>query len=127
MPYILLIEDNQANADMIIHILTAAGYEVKHYLRGLEGAKEARSTRPALILMDFNLPDIDGRTLAFSLRKQLGNNNAPPIIACTARTGGSEARLAEQFGCSGFLAKPFTPDELLGLVGRFVPQQTKQG
>src|SRR2546423_13515121 len=108
--YILLIEDNQANADMIIHILSTAGYQIKHYIKGLDGAREARSNRPSLILMDFNLPDIDGRTLAFNLRRQLGNNAAPPIIACTSRTGSSEPRLAEHFGCSAFLAKPFTPD-----------------
>jgi two-component system, cell cycle response regulator DivK len=125
MSYILLIEDNQSNADMMIHILTTAGYQIKHFINGLEGAKQAREEHPALILMDFNLPDIDGRTLAFTLRKQLGANNAPPIIACTARTGKSEARLAEQFGCSAFLSKPFTPDELLGLVNRFfVKKQT---
>ena len=122
MSYILLIEDSQGNADMMIHILSAAGYQVKHFVNGLDGAKQARLERPALILMDFNLPDINGRTLAFSLRKQLGANEAPPIIACTARTGKSEARLAEQFGCSAFLAKPFTPDELLGLVRQFVPE-----
>ncbi len=122
MSYILLIEDNQSNADMMIHILNTAGFQVKHFIRGLEGAKQARLERPDLIFMDFNLPDINGRTLAFTLRKQLGAATAPPIVACTAHIGKSEARLAEQFGCSAFLAKPFTPDELLGLVHRFMPE-----
>lgn len=69
MSHILLVEDNQGQADMIIHVLSASGYEVKHALRGLDGAKMARTDRPDLILMDFNLPDIDGRTLAMLLKK----------------------------------------------------------
>ena len=116
MSYILLIEDNQTNADLIIHILTTAGFEVKHYLRGLDGAKIARKERPDLILMDFNLPDVDGRTLSFLLKKQLGDKDAPPIVACTARSGDTEVRMAAKFGCSAFLGKPFTPNELLTLV-----------
>jgi len=125
MTHILLIEDNQANADMVLHILTTAGFEVKHFLRGLEGAKSARRERPDLILMDFNLPDIDGRTLAFLLKKQLGET-APPIVACTARSSDLEKRMAAKFGCSAFLAKPFTPPELLSLVNSLIkkPEST---
>ena len=123
MSHILLIEDNQANADMMIHILTSAGYQVKHFIRGLEGAKDARNDKPSLILLDFNLPDVDGRTLALLLRKQMGAS-APPIIACTARTGSTEAALAKQFGCAAFLPKPFNSDELLGIVTSFVKAQT---
>ena len=66
MSYILLVEDNQENADMVIRLLRAANYRVRHCLRGLDGARTARHDMPALILMDFNLPDIDGRTLNVS-------------------------------------------------------------
>jgi CheY-like chemotaxis protein len=124
MSHILLIEDNQANADMMIHILTSAGYQVRHFIRGLEGAKDARHNKPSLILLDFNLPDVDGRTLALLLRKQMAANSIP-IIACTARTGDIEAALAKQFGCSAFLPKPFGSHELLELVASFVKTPTK--
>lgn len=131
MSYILLIEDNQNNADMMIRILQTAGFEVKHFLKGLDGAKQARKETPALILMDFNLLDIDGRILALTLRKQLREDTMLPIIACTARAGKSEERLAEHFGCTAFLSKPFTSDELLEMVNRFIVkkpayQQDKQ-
>ncbi len=122
MSHILLIEDNQANADRIIHILQSAGFEVRHFLRGFDGAKDARRERPRLILMDFNLPDIDGRTLAFLLRDQLGKASAPPIIACTARVGDDEKRIAAKFGCSAFLSKPFTASELLDLVAHLLKE-----
>jgi DNA-binding response OmpR family regulator len=116
MSYILLVEDNQQSADLVIHLLTAAGYEVKHYVRGLDGAKQARKERPDLILMDFNLPDIDGRNLVLALKKQLGNNSAPPIVAVTARTGDQEMYIARHFGCDAFISKPFAPEHLLGVV-----------
>lgn len=121
MGYILLVEDNHDNADMIMHILTSAHYEVRHFSRGLAAAQEARRQKPILILMDFNLPDVDGRTLSMVLMQQLGGANAPPIIACTARVGTIEAKLAEQFGCAAFLRKPFSPEDLLALVERFIP------
>ena len=116
MSYILLVEDNQDNADMVIRLLESAKFEVRHALRGMDGARMARTEHPALILMDFNLPDIDGRTLALQLKKQLGGPAAPPIVALTARTGEREMRLASHFGCTAFVAKPFVPEELLDLV-----------
>jgi CheY-like chemotaxis protein len=122
--HILLIEDNQANADMMIHILTSAGYTIRHFIKGLEGAKDARQDKPMLILLDFNLPDVDGRTLALLLRKQMGVGGAP-IIACTARTGNTEAALAKQFGCNAFLPKPFSSQELLNMVGSFIKVPTQ--
>jgi CheY-like chemotaxis protein len=115
MPGVLLIEDNQENADMTIRILQSAGYEVSHCLGGFEGAKTARRQHPDIILIDFDLPDVDGRTLALLLRKQLGPAG-PPLVAVTARAGVAEMRLAEEFGCNGFVSKPFLPDELLQVV-----------
>jgi CheY-like chemotaxis protein len=123
MAYILLIEDDQQNADMVIHILQSAGMEVKHFVRGLEAAQFARKERPLLILIDFDLPDIDGRTLVLSLKKQLGGEVAPPIIAVTARTGDIERRIAERFGCAGFVSKPFKPEKLLGIIQTLVDHE----
>src|SRR5512133_1922719 len=126
MSYILLVEDNQENADMVIRLLQAASYKVRHCLRGLDGARMARLERPDLILMDFNLPDIDGRTLVLQLKKQLGGPAAPPIVAITARTGEHEQRIAQQFGCTAFVSKPFVPEEFLALVKTLVPTGISQ-
>jgi len=115
VPLVLLIEDNQENADMTIRILKSANYEVIHSLRGFDGARNARRQRPNVILIDFDLPDIDGRTMVLMLKKQLGSDS-PPIVAVTARAGVTEMRLAEQFGCDGFVSKPFMPDDLLHIV-----------
>src|SRR5258706_16132845 len=122
MGYVLLVEDNQGNADMVIRLLQSANIEVRHSLRGLEGAQLARKDRPDLILMDFNLPDIDGRTLVLQLKKQLGGSAAPPIVAITARTGEHEMRMAERFGCTAFVSKPFPPGQLIDLVKGLIPE-----
>src|SRR5579863_8732734 len=107
MPYVLVVEDNQTNAEIAIRLLESLKLEVRHTMRGLEGAKMARAEHPLLILMDFNLPDIDGRTLVLMLKKQLGGDSAPPMVAMTARSGENEERMAERFGCSAFISKPF--------------------
>src|SRR5579859_8232557 len=120
MSYILLVEDDLKNADLVMHVLKPLEVPVRHFVRGLEAAQVARKERPALILMDFNLPDIDGRTLTLMLKKQLGGVASPPIVAMTARTGATEARLAEQFGCSAFVSKPFKPEDLIDLVKKLV-------
>jgi two-component system cell cycle response regulator DivK len=104
------------NADMVIRLLESINLKVRHVLRGLEGARMARQERPDLILMDFNLPDIDGRTLVLQLKKQLGSHAAPPIVAITARTGEREECIAQQFGCVAFVSKPFVPEEFLQLI-----------
>jgi DNA-binding response OmpR family regulator len=125
MSYILLIEDDQHSADMVTHLLKDLDVEVRHSLRGLEGAKLARRDRPDLILMDFNLPDIDGRTLVLQLKKQLGGQSSPPIVALTARAGATEMYLAEKFGCSAFVSKPFEPEAFLNVIKSLVPRLAK--
>jgi CheY-like chemotaxis protein len=54
------------------------------------------------------------------LKKQLGGRAAPPIVAITARTGESEERIAQQFGCTAFVSKPFVPNEFIRLIKSLV-------
>lgn len=119
MSYILLVEDNPDNATMIIRLLESEGLEVVHFVNGLDAAKHARKQMPDLVLMDFNLPDVDGRTLTMILKKQLGDN-APPFIAVTARSGRAEEHLASRFGCDAFINKPFDPEEFIEIVKSFI-------
>ena len=120
MSYVLLVEDSQSNADMIIRLLQSINLRVEHTTHGLNAPKIALKERPDLVLLDFNLPDIDGRTLILSLRKQLGGLDAPPIVALTARAGESEKQIAQRFGFSAFIAKPFAPAEFLNMVQKLL-------
>jgi CheY-like chemotaxis protein len=115
MTTILLVEDNQSTADFIKRILEGAGHKVCHAKSGLEGARWARATRPDLVLMDFDLPDVSGRSIVLSLRRQ-SSREALPIIAVTVQANEESIKLAEGFGCNAFLAKPFFPEDLLQLV-----------
>jgi DNA-binding response OmpR family regulator len=125
MANILMIEDNQNNADYAIRILEGAGHEVAHYTRGLEGARVARKHRPDLILLDFNLPDVDGSLLILTLKRNLGEAAAPPIVAVTARTRQTDRYTAQKFGFDAFIGKPFEPDELLDIVNMLL-EKTRQ-
>jgi DNA-binding response OmpR family regulator len=125
MDHILLVEDNQDNADLMIRILEPAGYEIQHISRGLEAAPAAKARRPDLILLDFNLPDIDGRNLILTLKRLLGGNQAPPIVAVTARTGKAEEMIATRFGCDAFVQKPFNPEEFLAIVVQLTSAKQK--
>lgn len=116
MSYVLLIEDNQDNADMMIRLLETLDLQVYHCVRGLEGVQQAAKAAPLMVLLDFNLPDIDGRSLILTLKKRLQGPLAAPIVAVTARTGAVDEQLAMRFGCDAFVRKPFDPEDFLALV-----------
>jgi DNA-binding response OmpR family regulator len=116
MAHILLIEDNLNNAEYIIRILEGIGHDVEHHVEGLEGARAARQLRPDLLLLDFNLPDIDGSVLNLTLKKSLGGSAAPPIVAVTARNSNVDRQMAQKFGFDAFIGKPFEPEELVDVV-----------
>lgn len=125
MSQILLIEDNQNNADYIIRILKSAGHDVEHYTEGLAGARAARDIKPDLVLLDFNLPDIDGNTLILSMKRSLGGASSPPFIAITARVSDMDRRIAALFGFDAFISKPFEPEELLTVIADFFNSENK--
>ncbi len=118
MSYILLTEDNPDTANMLVKLLKQEGYTVNHCPNGLSAIRTARAERPALILMDFNLPDIDGRSVVLLLKKQLGGASAPPIVAVTARSGEREEQYARHMGCDAFVSKPINPPSFLELVAK---------
>jgi|SRR5579859_255816 len=126
MSYILLVEDDPNNAQLMTRLLHTLHLEVRHTTRGLQGAEWARHERPLLILMDINLPDIDGRAIVMMLKKHLGGAAAPPIVAVTAREGAYEADLAARYGCSAFIKKPFKPEEFLTTVKGLLPPATTE-
>jgi two-component system cell cycle response regulator DivK len=108
---ILYIEDDLPNRVLIKRVLEAEGYEVMEAESGREGLLIAQAKRPALILVDINLPEMDGFEVTARLRAmpELG---AVPIIAVTANVmkGDREKTLAA--GCSGYIEKPIDVDLL---------------
>src|SRR5436305_29189 len=105
MGTILLIEDNHDCARTVNKIIEPRGHSVVHAATALDGLKLARSLRPDLILLDMDLPDLEGKVVVNQLRVDPGFR-AIPIIAFTAENSSRAKRMALAFGCTGFISKP---------------------
>ncbi len=102
---ILYIEDDPASRRLVQRVLGSRGYNVHVAADGLEGISLARETKPNLILMDINLPSMDGREITTRLRSIPHFANTP-IVALTANHSPGSRELALAAGCTGFLTKP---------------------
>src|SRR4029453_17998953 len=106
--------------------LTVAGFELIEAVNGEEGVKLAQSERPDLILMDIQLPLIDGYEATRQIRA-IGDLKSVPIIAVTSYAlSGDEAKTREA-GCNGYVAKPFSPPQLLAKLHEFLSSAPRAG
>ncbi len=118
-PIILCIEDNDKNRLLLKRILEYQGFEIQEAENGHVALEFLSKQIPDLILMDINMPDIDGFTLTQELRKKPELDEVP-IIAITANVmkGDRERTLAA--GCNGYLEKPIDIDKLISQVNLFI-------
>jgi two-component system cell cycle response regulator DivK len=118
---ILVIEDTEDNRQIVRDLLESAGYALIEALDGLEGVAAAEREHPDLILMDIQLPGIDGYEATRRIRA-VPALAAVPIIAVTSYAlSGDEAKTREA-GCDGYVAKPFSPRQLLAKIREFLPE-----
>lgn len=120
MAHILIIEDNEQNLYLESFILETHGQRVTAARDGREGILQAEAVRPDLILLDIQLPVMDGYVVARELRRNPALA-ATPIVAVTsyAMAGDRENVLAA--GCNGYIEKPINPDTFLAEVLDFLP------
>jgi signal transduction histidine kinase len=116
---ILNVEDIRENRELVRRILESEGYRVIDAVNALEGIERAREIRPDLILMDINLPDLDGFTAVTRIRSYT-HLKSVPILAITARTVDDDMERARAIGCDGYLNKPIDFDELIEQVARHI-------
>ena len=117
---ILVIEDTEDNRQIIRDLLTSVGYELIEAVDGAEGVAMAQTHIPDLILMDIQLPVIDGYEATRRIRA-IPDLVKVPIIAVTSYAlSGDEAKTREA-GCDGYVAKPFSPRQLLAKIREFLP------
>jgi CheY-like chemotaxis protein len=123
-PKVLLIEDNEQNRYLATFLLERHGYEVVPASDGPAGIELAKTVKPALILLDIQLPLMDGYAVARRLRSDPSLRDIP-IIAVTsyAMVGDREKALAA--GCNGYLEKPINPDTFVTEFERFLPPNQK--
>lgn len=119
---ILYIEDNQDNMMLVKRALEARGYRLLQAMNGLNGLEVAEREDVDLILLDINLPDIDGYEVARRLRRSAKPALArTPIIAITANALKGDAEKALDAGCDVYMSKPINIRELWARVEAFVP------
>jgi two-component system, cell cycle response regulator DivK len=117
---ILIIEDQEDNRAIMRDLLTGAGFELIEAVNGEEGVKLAQSERPDLILMDIQLPIIDGYEATRQIRAIVDLKSVPIIAVTSYALSGDEAKTREA-GCNGYVAKPFSPRQLLAKVRELLP------
>ncbi len=115
---ILYIEDNPLNLRLVRKILVHAGYKVVEAVDGLSGLDKAAEEHPDLILMDINLPDIDGLEAMKRLRATTDLSHIP-VVALTANAMHGDRAYYLSAGCDGYISKPVIRKELLEAVSGF--------
>jgi len=118
---ILVIEDTEDNRQIVRDLLESAGYELIEALDGLEGVAAAEREHPDLILMDIQLPGIDGYEATRRIRA-VPALAAVPIIAVTSYALSGDEAKTRAAGCDGYVAKPFSPRQLLARIREFLPE-----
>ena len=120
---ILYIEDNPDNMMLVKRALEARGYKLLQALNGTAGVAAAESEEVDLILLDINLPDIDGYEVARRIRRSPKKSTLAyvPIIAVTANALKGDAEKALGAGCDVYMSKPINLRELWARVEAFVP------
>jgi len=119
---VLYIEDNPDNMILVKRVMEAAGYTLFEAATGLDGLAIAGKENIDLILLDINLPDIDGYEVARRLRRDTKPNLAHvPIIAITANALKGDAESALAAGCDVYMSKPINIHELRARVDGFMP------
>lgn len=119
---ILYIEDNPDNMMLVKRALEARGYNLLEAFNGIKGVELAEGEEVDLILLDINLPDIDGYEVARRVRSSNKHSLAyTPIIAITANALKGDAEKALSAGCDVYMSKPINIRELWARVEAFVP------
>lgn len=123
---ILYIEDNEQSLYMITFLLKSNGYEVIQARNGIEGIEAAVTSRPDLILLDMQLPSMDGYTVARRLRDN-PDLAEKPIVAVTSFAMVGDREKALDAGCTGYIEKPINPETFLMEIGRYLTKPVSRG
>jgi two-component system cell cycle response regulator DivK len=116
---ILYIEDNRDNRSLVRRVLESEGYDVTEAANAEDALSSLKAGFPDLILMDINMPGIDGYTLTAQI-KSVPDYTSIPIIAMTANVMRGDRERSLQAGCDGYIQKPIDIDLLSQQIERFI-------
>jgi CheY-like chemotaxis protein len=117
--HILLIEDNEQNAYLVSYLLQARGWQIVHALDGPTGLALAGEAIPLMVLLDIQLPGMDGHEVARRLRSNPTLAKVP-IVAVTSYAMQGDRERCMAAGCNGYIEKPIDPDTFAAQVERFL-------
>ena len=117
---ILVIEDHEDNRRILRDLLTSAGYESIEAVTGEEGVVLAETHRPDLILMDIQLPGLDGYEATRRIKANPALRHIPVIAVTSYALSGDDVK-AREAGCDAYVTKPFSPRALLAKVREYLP------
>lgn len=116
MSIALVIEDNPDNLLLISDILEASGYTVLQAQSGNEGLEAAVTQQPDFILLDIQLPDIDGYEVVNKLRAHNDSKDIPVIAMTSYAMKGDREKLLGSGGCTGYIEKPINPNKVIDQI-----------
>jgi len=119
---ILYVEDNPDNRMLVRRILTAENYKVLEATNAVQAINLLETTTPDLILMDINMPDMDGYTLTTRIRSMPGLGRVP-ILALTANVMRGDKEKTLEAGCDGYIQKPLDVDQLIREIEKFLARR----
>jgi two-component system, cell cycle response regulator DivK len=117
---ILIVEDQEDNRTILRDLLGKAGYDIIEAVNGEDGVALALAKRPDLILMDIQLPVMDGYEATRRIKAN-AELKAIPVIAVTSYALSGDEAKARAAGCDAYVAKPFSPRQLLAKVREYLP------
>ena len=117
---ILVVEDTEDNRQIMRDLLSSAGYDLVEAVDGAEGVAMAKCQRPDLILVDIQLPVVDGYEATRRIKADPALSHIPVIAVTSYALSGDEAKTRDA-GCDGYMAKPFSPRQLLQKVREYLP------
>ena len=119
MKRVLVVEDQEDNRAILRDLLTAAGFELIEAVNGAEGVAKAEAEKPDLILMDIQMPVMDGYEATRRI-KAIPACAAIPVIAVTSYALSGDEAKTRAAGCDGYVAKPYSPRQMLATIRSFL-------
>jgi len=116
---VLVIEDHEENRRIVRLLLSSAGIEMIEAVTGEEGVAKAEQERPDLILMDIQLPGLDGYEATRRIKGNPALRHIPVIVVTSYALSGDDVKAFEA-GCDAYVTKPFVPRELLAKVREYL-------